>query len=93
VKPAALAGLAAVVAAATVGIAIAVAASTECGHSTSVPTISLSVAGGIVAGALLFGALRSRGPVRAGLVAVLFAGVISLVGALAVFAQGVGCLN
>ena len=92
-KSGALAPFAFVVAVAADGVAIEMAWRTECGHSSSVRAISLAVAGGIVAGGLLFAAMRPRSAVAAGIAAVVLAAAVSLVGALAVFAQGVGCLN
>jgi hypothetical protein len=89
----ALVPLALVAAVAADGIAIAMASRTECGHSSAVPAIFMAVTGGIVAGTLLFTALRPRSAVAAGVASVLVAVVVSLVGAVAVFAQGVGCLN
>jgi hypothetical protein len=89
----ALGPLAFVAAAAAVGGAIAITRGTECGHSSSVPAISLAVTGGVVAGVLLFAAMRSRGTARAAAAAVALAVVVSIVGAVAVFAHGVGCLR
>jgi hypothetical protein len=81
------------VAAAADGGAIAIANSTPCGQSSSVPAISLAVVGGLVAGALLFAALRPRGAGRAAAAGMALAVVVSIIGAVAVFANGVGCLR
>jgi hypothetical protein len=85
--------LAFAVAAAADGGAIAITQRTDCGESSAVPSITLAVVGGLVAGGLLFAALRSRGSVRAAVAAVVLAFVVSIVGAFAVLAQGLGCLN
>jgi hypothetical protein len=78
-------------AAAADGGAIAITKGTACGHSSAVPAISLAVVGGLVAGALLFAALRSRSVARAAAAAVGLAVAVSIVGAVAVFAHGIGC--